>query len=431
MDYILIGNAAEHENQEVQIKGWITHARPSGKLVFFEVRDGSGTIQCVVFKGDVSENCFESAKRLTQETSLIVYGVIRRDERSATGYEMSVSQLDVLHQPEVEYPISEKEHGIAFLLENRHLWLRSSRQEAILKIRSTIIKSSHDFLDSQGFILFDPPILTPVSCEGTSTLFETKYFDTTAYLTQSGQLYNEAGAMALGRVYSCGPTFRAEKSKTRRHLTEFWMIEPEAAFFDLEMIMELAQNFVAFIICRVVEKHEMELRLLERDIQKLKDITCPFPRLSYDDAINLLHDNKSNIKWGDDLGAEDETIISNSFQSPVLVHRYPSACKAFYMKNDPDRSDVVLCVDMLAPEGYGEIIGGGQRDEDYQSIRNKIQKQNFNEEDFKWYLELREYGSVPHGGFGIGIERTVAWLCGLKHVRETIPFPRMLDRIHP
>ncbi len=431
MDYILIGNATERENKKVQIKGWITHIRPSGKLVFFEVRDGSGTIQCVTFKGDVSENCFESAKRLTLETSLIVYGVIRRDERSAKGYEMSVSQIDVLHQPEVEYPISEKEHGVAFLLENRHLWLRSSRQEAILKIRSTIIKSSHEFLDSQGFILFDPPILTPVSCEGTSTLFETKYFDTIAYLTQSGQLYNEAGAMALGRVYSCGPTFRAEKSKTRRHLTEFWMIEPEAAFFDLEMIMELAQNFVAYIINRVVEKHEMELRLLDRDIQKLKDISCPFHLLSYDDAINLLHDNKSNIEWGDDLGAEDETIISNTFQKPVLIHRYPAACKAFYMKNDPERSDVALCVDMLAPEGYGEIIGGGQRDDDYQTLRNKIQKHNLNEEDFKWYLELRQYGSVPHGGFGIGIERTVAWLCGLKHVRETIPFPRMLERIYP
>jgi asparaginyl-tRNA synthetase len=431
MQYIFIRQVPQHIGSNIVIKGWITHIRHSGKLVFFEVRDGTGNIQCVAFKGDLDENAFLSATKMTLETSVIIEGAIRQDNRSKIGYEVSVSSLKILHKPSEEYPISPKEHGTAFLFENRHLWLRSSRQEAILKIRANVIKSARDFLDSQGFILFDTPILTPVACEGTTNLFETEYFDEKAYLTQSGQLYAEAGAMALGRVYTFGPAFRAEKSKTRRHLMEFWMVEPEAAFFDLENDMELAQQFVAYIVKKVVELNQNDLETLERDISKINVITLPFPKISYDEAIKILEKNKSTVKWGDDLGAEDETILSNEFEKPVMIHHYPSEIKAFYMKNDPDDNKYALNFDMLAPEGCGEIIGGGQREDDYDVLKNKIITHGLNIDNFNWYLDLRKYGSVPHAGFGLGIERTIAWICGLKHVRETIPFPRLLEKIWP
>ncbi len=431
MKDILIRQISDFVGENVCIKGWVTHIRPSGKLVFFEMRDGTGIIQCVVFKGDVDKNIFIITKNITIETSIMVEGVIRRDNRSKIGYELSVSHLELIHQPEDEYPISPKEHGTAFLHENRHLWLRSPKQVAIQKIRSNVIKSSREYLDSHGFILFDAPIFTPVACEGTTMLFETGYFGKKAYLTQSGQLYNEAGAMALGKVYSFGPTFRAEKSKTKRHLTEFWMVEPEAAFFNLDMIMDLAKNFVAYIIKKVVELNRNELEILEKDISKLENISNTFPKITYNDAIDILQENNSPISWGDDFGAEHERIISNYFESPVIIHRFPAICKPFYMKNDPDNTELALCFDMLAPEGYGEIIGGGQREDDYTFLKNKIKENNLDEKDFSWYLDIRKYGSVPHAGFGMGIERTIAWLCGLKHVRETIPFPRLMDRIRP
>ena len=415
----------------VTINGWVNHVRASGKLVFIEVRDGTGVIQCVVFKGDVDENTFETAKRLTHETSLTINGNTRRDNRSKMGFEIGVTGLTVIQQPPDEFPISPKEHGVAFLMDNRHLWLRSSRQVAILTVRATIIDAAREYLDSQGFTLFDTPIFTPAACEGTTTLFETDYFEERAYLTQSGQLYAEAGAMALGRVYSFGPTFRSEKSKTRRHLTEFWMVEPEAAFFDLDLDMELAENFVMHIVRTVLERNRAELELLERDIPTLEKVQLPFPRISYDEAIEILKRNDCPATWGDDFGGDEETVISNTFSSPVLIHRYPTAIKAFYFKNDQVRPELALCVDMIAPEGYGEIIGGGQREDDYDTLLGKIQSHGLNIEPFRWYLDLRKYGSVPHAGFGLGIERTVSWICGLKHVRETIPFPRLMDRIRP
>ena len=431
MKMILIKHLSEFVDQQVKIQGWVTHSRPGGKLVFSEIRDGSGVIQCVFFKGDLSEKDFESAKLLTLETSVAIEGVIRRDDRSKYGFELGVSKLTVLHKPVEDYPISPKEHGVSFLLEHRHLWLRSERQKIIQTIRSDVMKYAREYLDREGFLEFDAPILTPVACEGTTTLFETDYFDQTAYLTQSGQLYNEAGALALGRVYSFGPTFRAEKSKTRRHLTEFWMIEPEAAFFDIENVMDLAEDFVAFIIQNIVSKHKKNFLLLDRDITSLEQIDKPFPRISYDDAISILKDNNADISWGDDFGAEHETILSKKYDKPVLINRYPAKCKAFYMKNDPSNKDLALCVDMLAPEGYGEIIGGGQREDDYTVLLNKIKQHGLDPESLQWYLDLRKYGSVQHGGFGMGIERFVTWICGLKHVRETIPFPRMLERIWP
>ena len=431
MEYALIRQIPSIGEGPITIKGCVNHLRTSGKLVFIEVRDGSGVIQCVVFKGDVDENTFETAKRLSQETSLSIDGNIRRDNRSKMGFEIGVTGLAVIQQPPEEFPISPKEHGVAFLMDNRHLWLRSSRQVAILKVRATIIGAAREYLDSQGFTLFDTPVFTPAACEGTTTLFETDYFDEKAYLTQSGQLYAEAGAMALGRVYSFGPTFRSEKSKTRRHLTEFWMVEPEAAFFDLDLDMELAENFVMHIVRSVLERNRAELELLERDIPELEKVQLPFPRISYDEAIDILDRNNFPVTWGDDFGGDEETVISNAFSSPVLIHRYPTAIKAFYMKNDPVRPDLALCVDMIAPEGYGEIIGGGQREDDYDTLLGKIRAHNLDVEPFRWYLDLRRYGSVPHAGFGLGIERTVSWICGLKHVRETIPFPRLMDRIRP
>ena len=431
MNECSIRQIASFCTREVSLNGWITHVRHSGKLVFLELRDGTGEIQCVVFEGDVPPKVFETSKNLTLETSITITGMVREDRRSKIGYELGVTSIIVIGAPEGEYPISPKEHGVAFLMEKRHLWLRSQKQRAIMQIRATVIKSARDYLDSQGFIVFDAPMLTPVACEGTTTLFETTYFDEMAYLTQSGQLYDEAGAMAFGKVYSFGPTFRAEKSKTRRHLTEFWMIEPEAAFYDLEKVMELAEQFVAYIIGQVVAINRSELSILERDISLIEKIAAPFPRLSYDDAIAIIQDDGLSIEWGDDLGAEHESMLSSKFDAPVLVHRYPAKCKAFYMKADPHRPDLALCVDMLAPEGYGEIIGGGQREDCYESLLGKIHEHNLEEKNFDWYLDLRKYGTVPHGGFGMGLERCIAWICGLHHVRETIPFPRMLDKIWP
>jgi asparaginyl-tRNA synthetase len=387
-------------------------------------------LQCVVFKKDVPAEQFELTDHLTQETSLLVTGIVRADTRAPLGYELGVTGLEVVHQS-AEYPITPKEHGVAFLLDHRHLWVRSARQHALLRVRSEVVHACRQYFEDRGFVLFDAPILTPAACEGTTTLFETPYFDETAYLTQSGQLYLEAGALAFGRVYCFGPTFRAEKSKTRRHLTEFWMVEPEVAFMDLAGDMDLAEDFVEYVVRRVVSKRRAELESLERNVEALDRVRKPFPRISYDEAIELVGKKGRTIEWGSDFGAEDETVISESFDRPVLVHRYPADCKAFYMKRDPHNSRVALCVDMLAPEGYGEIIGGGQREDDYETLRSRIHEHQLPEDAFSWYLDLRRYGSVPHAGFGMGIERMVAWLCGLHHVRETIPFPRMLERLRP
>jgi len=419
-----------HEGKEVVLSGWLYNKRSSGKLHFLQVRDGTGTIQCVVFKNDVDAEVFELADHLTQESSVIVHGTVRADPRSPLGFEVGVDRIELVSES-IDFPITPKEHGIAYLLDRGHLWLRSAKQHAVLRIRSEIAHACREYFDKHGFVLFDSPILTPAACEGTTTLFETPYFDETAYLTQSGQLYLEAGALALGKAYCFGPTFRAEKSKTRRHLMEFWMVEPEVAYMDLEGDMDLAEDFVEFIVQRVVERRRRELATLERDVAKLENVRKPFPRITYDDALAMLRDKGSEVEWGSDFGAEEETLISEAYDRPVLVHRYPAECKAFYMKNDPADARLALCVDMLAPEGCGEIIGGGQREDDWQTLRNKIAAHGLPEEPFAWYLDLRRYGSVPHAGFGMGIERVVAWVCGLRHVRETIPFPRMLERLTP
>ncbi len=430
MKSVRISQIGDFDNQEVQLNGWLYNKRSSGKLHFLQVRDGSGIIQCVVFKGDVEPDIFDLCSHLDQESSLEITGHVRKDERSPLGYELGVSNVQLVGESG-DYPITPKEHGVSFLLDNRHLWLRSSRPHAILKIRSEICKACRDFMEERDFTLIDAPIFTPAACEGTSTLFETEYFDQKAYLTQSGQLYMEAAAMAFGNVYCFGPTFRAEKSKTRRHLTEFWMIEPEMAFCDLKKDMEVAEEFVYYILQRVLDRRRDELELLERDVTTLEKVTFPFPRLSYDDAIDKLQELGSDIEWGTDLGGDDETLLSNQYDSPILVHRYPLDVKAFYMKEDPEDNRLALCVDMLAPEGYGEIIGGGQREDNLSVLDRKIKEHELPPEAFKWYADLRQYGSVPHAGFGMGIERVVAWLCGLKHVRETIPFPRMLQRLYP
>lgn len=430
METVYIADIHKHVDKEVKIRGWLYGKRSSGKLVFLQVRDGTETIQCVVFKGDVSPEIFEQADKISQESSLEVIGIVRVDKRSPLGFELGVKDIKILHIA-VDYPIGPKEHGTDFLMDNRHLWLRSSRQHAILRVRSEIVKAIRDFYDDRGFTLIDAPIFTPSACEGTTTLFETDYFGEKAYLTQSGQLYMEAAALAFGKVYCFGPTFRAEKSKTRRHLIEFWMVEPEVAFFDLNDDMNLAEEFVEYIVQRVLDKRKRELQILERDVAKLENIKRPFPRISYSEAVELIKKSGKDFPWGEDFGGEDETIISNNFDKPVMVHRYPMQCKAFYMKNDPEDPRLALCVDMIAPEGYGEVIGGGQREDDYDTLIAKIKAHNLPEEAFNWYLDLRKYGSVPHAGFGLGIERTVAWLCGLPHVRETIPFPRLLGRLTP
>ena len=439
MPVTTIAEIGKHDGQSVTIRGWLYNLRESGKLLFPQFRDGSGIIQGVVPKNAVTPEVFDAIKTLTQESSVIVEGKVRADKRAPGGYELDVVNVQVVQRvPESSpYPITPKEHGTDFLMEHRHLWVRSQRQAAILRVRAEIIKAARDFFDERGFTLTDPPIITPAACEGTSTLFPVDYFDEQAFLTQSGQLYVEATAMALGKVYSFGPTFRAEKSKTRRHLTEFWMVEPEVAYAQLDDVMELAEGLISFIVKRCLEKRRADLQTIGRDISKLEKIEAPFPRISYDDAVKNLQEGhakgalESKFEWGGDLGSPDETYLSAQFDKPVMVHRYPAKVKAFYMEPDPQRPDLALCVDVLAPEGYGEIIGGSQRMASHELLLQRIHEHGLPEEAFKWYLDLRKFGSVPHGGFGMGIERAVAWICGLEHVRETIPFPRMLYRLYP
>jgi asparaginyl-tRNA synthetase len=431
MAWVYIEQLCRRIGEEVTLRGWLYNRRSSGKVHFLLVRDGTGICQCVASVSDIGPESFAAADHIGQETSLELSGLVREDRRAPSGIELSLKSLKIC-SPSADYPITPKEHGVAFLLDHRHLWVRSSRQHAILRVRSEVEAACRDFFHERGFVLFDAPILTPTSCEGTTNLFELDYFgERKAYLTQSGQLYAEAGALAFGKVYCFGPTFRAEKSKTRRHLTEFWMVEPEVAFFTLEDDMQLAEDFVAYIVGRVLERRREELKTLERDSSRLGKIVKPFPRISYDDAIARLKAKGFTVNWGDDLGGDEETALSEEFECPVMVHRYPVQCKAFYMKADPERPDLALCVDMLAPEGYGEIVGGGQREDDYETLERKIREHNLPVEPFKWYLDLRRYGTVPHAGFGMGIERMVAWLCGVHHIRETIPFPRMMERLEP
>ncbi len=426
-----IDNLSNFNDRTVTIRGWVYNKRSSGKIHFILVRDGSGVSQCVVVKSQVSPEVFGTFDTMTQESSLTVTGKVHKDDRAPGGYELQVEDLKVIHIAK-DYPITPKDHGTEFLMDHRHLWLRSSRQHAILRVRHRIIKAVREFFDNRGFTLVDSPILTPASVEGTSTLFETEYFDLgKAYLTQSGQLYAEAAAMALGKVYCFCPTFRAEKSKTRRHLTEFWMVEPEVAWADLNDNMGLAEEFIEHVVQTVLADSAEELKVLERDVTKLQPVKRPFPRLHYDEAVEILKKNGVEFQYGNDLGAADETIISQQYDRPVMVHHYPAACKAFYMKRDPERPDLTLSVDVLASEGYGEIIGGSQREDDYDTLLKRLEEFKLPREPFEWYLDLRKYGSVPHSGFGLGIERTVAWICGLDHVRETIPFPRMIYRNTP
>ena len=429
--HVYIEDIGKHEGQEVTIKGWLHNRRSSGKIHFLIVRDGTGFIQGVMSKAAVGEELFKQADHLSQETSIIVTGTVRADKRAPSGYEIDVKGFEIVGQSH-DYPITPKEHGVDFLLDRRHLWIRTERQQAILRVRHEVINAIRDFFNSSGFILADTPIFTPAACEGTTTLFPTQYFEeTTAYLTQSGQLYNEANAMALGRVYCFGPTFRAEKSKTRRHLTEFWMVEPEMAYASLDDVMELAEDLVVEVVARVLDKRRPELKVLERDTSTLERVKKPFPRISYDDAVKTLQSKGLPIEWGGDFGGPDETTLSEQYDRPVMVHRYPAAVKAFYMKPDPDRPELALGVDVLAPEGYGEIIGGGERLADLDLLLKRIKEHDLPQEAFEWYLDLRRYGTVPHGGFGMGIERVVSWICKLDHLREAIPYPRMLYRLYP
>jgi asparaginyl-tRNA synthetase len=426
-----IEEIARFEGQAVTLRGWLHNRRSSGKIHFLQVRDGSGFIQCVMSKQAVGEEAFKAADHLSQESAVIVHGTVRSDARAKGGYELDVATLVAVSES-VDYPITPKEHGVEYLMDRRHLWIRSQRQQAILRVRHEVINAVRDFFNDRGFILADTPIFTPAACEGTTTLFPVQYFeDETAYLTQSGQLYNEANAMALGRVYCFGPTFRAEKSKTRRHLTEFWMVEPEVAYATLDDVMDLAEALVVSVVSRVLERRQIELKVLERDTTRLEQVKAPFPRISYDEAAARLKEQGLPFEWGGDFGAPDETALSEQFDRPVCVHRYPSAIKAFYMKPDAERPELALCVDVLAPEGYGEIIGGGERLDDFDLLLARIKEHNLPQDAFEWYLDLRRFGSVPHGGFGMGIERVVSWICGLDHLREAIPYPRMLYRIYP
>jgi asparaginyl-tRNA synthetase len=436
MKQTYINELKDHIGEDITLKGWLYNTRSSGKLVFLQLRDGTGVVQCVVFKGN-DEAVFEKAKALGQESSLIVHGSVKEDERSPIGVEIDVKDVDVIQNVH-DYPITPKEHGTEFLMDHRHLWIRSRKQNAILKVRHTVIKAVRDYFDSNGFILADTPIFTPAACEGTTTLFEVDYFgDDKAYLTQSGQLYNEATAAAFGKSYAFGPTFRAEKSKTRRHLTEFWMVEPEVAYASYEDMMALGEGLILHIVKSVLAERRPELASLERDITVLEAITGPFPRLHYDDAVKMLQEGhekgelENRFEWGGDFGAPDETYLSKQFGQPIFVHHFPTAIKGFYFEIDPERPETALGIDLLAPEGYGEIIGGGERAASLEYLEKQLEAHNLPRESFEWYLDLRRYGSVPHSGFGMGIERCVAWMCGTEHVRETIPFPRMLYRLKP
>jgi asparaginyl-tRNA synthetase len=436
MPFVYIRDISQHEGQEVTIKGWLYNIRSSGKIIFGIVRDGTGWLQTVIVKNSIDPVVFERGRALTQESSLEVSGTVRKvpEGKSAPGgYELEVKDLRVVQlvSPDQPFPIAPKDHGIEFLMDQRHLWIRSSRQHAILRIRHEIIRAVRNYFDEHGFILVDTPIFTPAACEGTTTLFEVAYFDEKAYLTQSGQLYNEATAAAFGKVYCFGPTFRAEKSKTRRHLTEFWMVEPEVAFATLEDVMVLAEELLTYITKSVLQHRRRELDVLERDVSRLEEIEPPFPRITYDEAVQALRAKGSAMEWGGDLGGGDETMLSQQYDLPVMVHRYPAQVKAFYMEPDPERPELALCVDVLAPEGYGEIIGGGQRAFSLELLMQRIQEDQLPPEAFDWYLDLRKYGTFPHAGFGMGIERVVAWICGLEHVRETIPFPRTIYRLRP
>jgi len=428
--HVQVADLPQHVDEEVTLKGWLYNKRSSGKLHFLELRDGSGIANCVVYIKDVPAEVFARADKLAQESALIVHGKVRKHPK-LDQYELGLTALEVVAEPLGEYPITPKEHGTAFLMDHRHLWLRSRRQHAILRVRAEIVRQIRDYFDGHGFTLVDAPIFTPAACEGTTSLFEVGYFGDKAYLTQSGQLYMEAAAMALGKAYCFGPTFRAEKSKTRRHLTEFWMVEPEVAFLDLEGNMDLAEDFLCWVVPRVLERRREELSLLERDLQKLENVKKPLPRIRYDEAIEILRRAGKPAQLGDDFGGDEETVISEQFDRPVIIHRYPAEIKAFYMKRDPADPRFAACMDVIAPEGFGEIIGGGQREDDLATLEASIAAHNLPRAAFEWYLDLRRYGSVPHAGFGLGIERTVGWICGLHHVRETIPFPRLMGKIEP
>jgi asparaginyl-tRNA synthetase len=432
-----INQLSQYDGKEVTLKGWVYNLRSSGKILFPQLRDGTGIVQCVVLKNSIAPETWEVLKALGQESSVVIRGKVRADSRAPGGFEIDVTGAEVLQQVH-DYPITPKEHGTEFLMDHRHLWLRSRRQHAVLKVRHTVVQAVRNFLDQDGFTLADSPIFTPAACEGTTTLFEVEYFEgEKAYLTQSGQLYNEATAAAFGKAYCFGPTFRAEKSKTRRHLTEFWMVEPEMAYAHLEDVMLLAERMLGYIAGRVLEDRKEELKVLERDTSKLEAIIPPFPRVHYDDAVKMLQDGfdkgllESRFEWGGDFGAPDETYISGQFEKPVMVHHYPAVVKAFYMARDPERDELALGVDVLAPEGYGEVIGGGERATSLEFLKEQIALHQLPQEAFEWYLDLRRYGSIPHAGFGMGIERCTAWMCGIEHIRETIPFPRMLYRIRP
>jgi len=430
MEKIFIKDLKEHDGKEVTLNGWVYNVRSIGKIWFLILRDGTGTLQCVVVKNDVDDDTFNKEELLTQESSVTITGTVRIEKRAIGGVELGVKSIEI-HQIAEEYPISPKEHGTAFLMDNRHLWIRSKKQHAILRVRHQIVKASRDFFDNNDFVLFDSPMLTANAAEGTTSLFNVDYYDRTAYLSQTGQLYGEAGAMAFNKVYVFGPTFRAEKSKTRRHLTEFWMLEPEMAYCDIEENMEWAEKLLVYIVEQCLENCQEELKLLERDISKLENIKAPFPRLTYDEAAKLLNDNGVDFEYGSDFGGTDETVIAEQFDRPVIIHRWPADIKAFYMKRDAENNDIALGMDILAPEGYGEIIGGGQREDDHDTLVKRIKEHKLPMDPFKWFLDLRKYGSVPHAGFGMGLERTVTWICGIKHIRETIPFPRTMARLEP
>ena len=430
MQHIYISNIADYEGQEVTLHGWVYNIRSIGKIWFMIFRDGTGLIQCVVVRSEVDQAIFELEAKLTQESSVSVTGIVRKDDRSSGGYELGVKSIEV-HQYTENYPISPKEHGTAFLMDNRHLWLRSKKQHAIIRVRHQIVKACRDFFDDNGFTLVDAPIITANVCEGTTSLFNVDYFDTTAYLTQSGQLYSEATIGAHGKVYCFGPTFRAEKSKTRRHLTEFWMVEPEMAYCDLDENMEWAEKFISYVVQWCLDHCQTELDILERDTTLLEKVTPPFPRITYDKAALILKENGVDFKYGSDFGGADETILSAQYDRPVMVHRWPAETKAFYMKRDPKNPDLALGVDVLAPEGYGEIIGGGQREDDHNTLVERILRHDLPMKPFQWYLDLRKYGTIPHSGFGMGLERAVTWITGIKHIRETIPFPRTIYRFEP